>query len=604
MFGWGKCPNIGWRTTITPLNIRGSTIHVASVFAQNRLSRTIYSGGIGRSAIYLYPGNYFASAVGDGYVFEEIPFTVANAAQNITVSAGSVGVTGVTLNETEIPLLIDTTVALIATVHPENATNKAVKWSSSDESVAIVGNNGVVRAVSNKGTATITVRTVDGDKTATCIILATSVPIPVDSMVLNSSTLFIPVGGTETLMPVFTPSNASPPHITWSSSDENVAIVDNGVVTAISEGGAIITAITEDGGFSATSTVTVLPSKVAIVSAGEQHTLALKTDGSLWAWGSNEHGQLGNGTNTNRNSPVRIGTDMDWAYVSASRGGTYTVALKTDGSLWAWGLNDRSQLGDGSNTNRNVPVRIGADTDWVSVAAGFQHTVAIKTDGSLWAWGRNDGQLGDGTNTDRNAPVRIGADTDWVSIAANSLQTLAIKTDGSLWAWGVDRIGNGTNTGSVVPVRIGTDTWKSVSAHYTQIVAINTYNELWTWGSIRLGADASTDVNNNVPIRIGTDADWTSISTGGNFSAAIKSDGSLWTWGKNYGNIGDGTQVSRHVPVLVGSVGDNWASVSAGGSHTMAIKTDWSLWAWGWNAQGQLGNGTTTQRLSPIVIWP
>jgi hypothetical protein len=146
--------------------------------------------------------------------------------------------------------------------------------------------------------------------------------------------------------------------------------------------------------------------------SGFYHTIALKKDGSLWAWGYNGFGALGDGTNTNRNVPVRVGTANDWAAISA--GERYTIALKNDGNLWVWGDNGYGQLGDGTNITRNAPVLVGTANDWSAISAGRYHVIALKKDGNLWAWGWNaDGQLGDGTNTERNAPVRVGTANDW-----------------------------------------------------------------------------------------------------------------------------------------------------------------------------------------------
>jgi len=178
----------------------------------------------------------------------------------------------------------------------------------------------------------------------------------------------------------------------------------------------------------------------ASIAAGLWHTVAVRTDGTLWAWGGNSFGELGDGTTTDRHAPVQVGTDTHWASVAAGSWestdvGAWTVAVKTDGTLWAWGDNSFGELGDGTTTGRNAPVRVGTDTHWAQVSAGAQHTVAVKTDGTLWAWGNNgSGQLGDGTTTEQHAPVPVGTDTNWVQVSAGSGYTVAVRTDGTLWA--------------------------------------------------------------------------------------------------------------------------------------------------------------------------
>jgi len=237
-----------------------------------------------------------------------------------------------------------------------------------------------------------------------------------------------------------------------------------------------------------------------LVSGGSyfEYTVAIKTNGSLWAWGRNDYGQLGDGTTTNRRRPTRIGRDNDWMLVSAD-GWDRTVAIKTNGSLWAWGSNEYGQLGDGTTTNRLTPTRIGKDNDWMHVSVGKNHTAAVKTDGSLWAWGANDyGQLGDGTTTSRLTPTRIGMDNDWRFVSAGYESTAAIKTNGSLWAWG----GEGTDQisiifmrqdggrdefpihGSPVPMQMGKDNdWIFVSASaYDKIIyALKQNGTIWMW---------------------------------------------------------------------------------------------------------------------------
>lgn len=177
------------------------------------------------------------------------------------------------------------------------------------------------------------------------------------------------------------------------------------------------------------------------VAAGGAHTLGLKRDGTLWAWGWNEFGQLGDGTTTFRLTPAQVGSEH---WMAAAAGDLHTVALRSDGTLWAWGLNDDGQLGDGTTTQRLTPVQVGTETDWASIAAGTMsgHTVALKADGTLWAWGRNDhGQLGDGTTTQRLTPARAATVLRWTGAAVGGDHTVAVSSDGTLWTWGWDAIG-------------------------------------------------------------------------------------------------------------------------------------------------------------------
>jgi alpha-tubulin suppressor-like RCC1 family protein len=262
------------------------------------------------------------------------------------------------------------------------------------------------------------------------------------------------------------------------------------------------------------------------VSAGRSFNLAVKTDGTLWSWGVNVYGQLGDGTVTSKSSPVQVGLLTTWSSVAVGGYALYTTyggfshAIKTDGTLWSWGNNTYGQLGQNDTTNRSSPVQVGALTNWSKVSGGQSYTLAIKTNGTLWAWGRNNfGQLGDGTVTSKSSPVQVGALTTWSLVSAGAYTALAVKTDGTLWSWGYNnqgQLGDGTVTSKSSPVQVGAlTTWSSVSTGDYHCFAIKTDGTLWAWGYNQVGqlGDGST-ANKSSPVQVGTSNNWSVISGG------------------------------------------------------------------------------------------
>jgi alpha-tubulin suppressor-like RCC1 family protein len=242
------------------------------------------------------------------------------------------------------------------------------------------------------------------------------------------------------------------------------------------------------------------------IAGGSLHTLALKDDGSLWAWGRNSYGELGDGTTTDSTTPVQVLNITD--VVAIAGGGYHTLALRADGTVWAWGYNGSGQLGDGTTTKKTTPVQVSTLTDVVAIAGGYYHTLALKADGTLWAWGDNEyGQLGDGTTADRTTPVQVSPLTNLIAIAGGGEHSLVLKDDGTVWAWG--------------------------------------YNY--------------------------------------------------------YGQLGDGTTENKKTPIQVSTL-TKMVAIAAGSSHTLALRADGTLWAWGYNYHGQLGDGTTTQRTTPVPV--
>jgi hypothetical protein len=332
--------------------------------------------------------------------------------------------------------------------------------------------------------------------------------------------------------------------------------------------------------------------------------------GQLWGWGRNYAGLLGDNTDVSKSSPVQTITfGTNWSSVVC--GLNHTGATKTDGTLWGWGTNYYGELGDNTTTNKSSPVQtVAGGTNWSSVGCGQQHKAAIKTDGTLWTWGYNNGYgaLGDNTTTNKSSPVQtVAGGKNWSSVACAANTTAAIKTDGTLWLWGANdfgQLGDSTTTHRSSPVQtaaFGTN-WSQVSV-YGHAAAIKTDGTLWMWGGNYFGElGDNTTVYKSSPVQtVAGGNNWSSVACGGSFTAAIKTDSTLWMWGVNFsGNLGDNTQISKSSPVQTVAFATNWSKVALGDAHSVAIKKDGTLWTWGFGQFGRLGDNTTTSKSSPV----
>jgi alpha-tubulin suppressor-like RCC1 family protein len=359
------------------------------------------------------------------------------------------------------------------------------------------------------------------------------------------------------------------------------------------------------------STASSALASVASISAGDGHTLAVSTTGTMYSWGANQWSQLGLGNSVNKLSPTQIGTLATWA--STATGSSHSLGLRADKTLWAWGLNTNGQLGIDPIANPATSIAapvvvIGSSATWRTVSAGDLHSAGIKADGSLFTWGQNfSGQLGVGDNLDKSVPTAITLSTikTWTAVAAGASHTVAMRSDltscaGNVYAWGAGGSGqlgllllNNIN----IPTCVNLFPFQAtaIAAGGAHTIAIRSDGTLWAWGSNasgQLGDGTTTDAI--VPIQIGTSTDWIAISAGGSHSVGIQRDASLWTWGSNgYGQLGNGGTTDVLVPTRAGTAA-NWRKVSAGKYYTTAVKNDGTLWLWGRNDAGQLGNGTTT----------
>ena len=336
-------------------------------------------------------------------------------------------------------------------------------------------------------------------------------------------------------------------------------------------------------------------------------------DDSLWSWGCASYGILGNNTTTSRSSPVSVvGGFTNWCQASA--GGSFTMAVRSSGSAWAWGRNDSSQLGDNSAIDKSSPVSVvGGFTDWCQTSGGGTHTVALRTGGTAWSWGSNvGGTLGICTagTPGRSSPMSVvGGFSDWCQASAGTNHSVAVRSSGSAWSWGCNslgRLGDNTTTDRSSPVSVvgGFSDWCQVSAGGLHSVAVRTSGSAWSWGRNnygQLGDNTTTSRSSPVSV-VGGFSDWCQVSASGH-TVAIRTSGSAWAWGYNgVGRLGDNTLTTRSSPVSVVGGFTNWCQVSAGSVHTVAVRTSGSAWAWGYNRYGRLGDNTVTSSRSPVSV--
>jgi alpha-tubulin suppressor-like RCC1 family protein len=350
------------------------------------------------------------------------------------------------------------------------------------------------------------------------------------------------------------------------------------------------------------------------IFAGSFTTFAFNQYHQLFSAGLNTSGEFGKGIN--RNKPHQVIASEPWLKISggsASYNG-HTLAINQLGQLFAWGQNNDGQLGLGAAPLSGViPTQIESEVSWDKISNGFQFSVAIKSDSTLWSWGRNgQGQLGQGQGIfSRNIPFQVGSGNNWSEVSAGGEFVIAIKHDSTLWSWGSNSqgtLGIGAGGNQFTPIQVGSDNdWVKISSGTQHTLALKADSTLWSWGNNqhgRLGRFGST----NTPQQVGEDK-WIDIAAGGFHSLGIKADSSIWAWGYNlYSQLGDNSSTSRTTPVLINNE-HNWIQLAAGYEHSLALKSDSTLWGWGRNGAGQLSDSTSyvgsmNRAMQPTLVQP
>ena len=341
----------------------------------------------------------------------------------------------------------------------------------------------------------------------------------------------------------------------------------------------------------------------AAVALGDSHGVILASDGSLWVWGEQQSGWPVLGLGTVERQPVlrRLGTDTNWMNVAA--GHSHTLALKDDGTIWAWGENYSWQV-DNTRIPRSTPVRSVPGNDWKQVATGL-HCLALKKNGTLWAWGNNwAGVLGTGSTNNSTVPLQVGSSTNWVRIWASNIESVGQQSDGSLWFWGHQLLQFGAKAQFIrTPTRLSSDTnWVDVGLGDFMGFAIKSDGTLWAWGAdadIYTGAP-EPDLN-ATPRQVGTNHDWRACSAFWNSCTVLmKQDGSLWALDdmldQRSKRLGNPAWKMKPVPLRRINLQKDIVAF-AGGRHRLgvAITRDGEVWTWGW-ALGHQSRGTALVR--------
>ncbi|MCM3267610.1 RCC1 domain-containing protein [Paenibacillus elgii] len=351
------------------------------------------------------------------------------------------------------------------------------------------------------------------------------------------------------------------------------------------------------------------------VSAGNLSGYALKSDGTVWAWGNNGSGRLGDGTTTNSTVPIQV-SGLD-SVVQIAAGGSHCLALKSDGTVWAWGANTTGALGNGTKKASKSPEQVLYLNSVIAIAANDNSSMALKSDGTVWAWGSNAyKKLGIGTTSDSQvSPVKVHNLNNIVSISMGFTHSLALQNDETVWAWGAKgnndyTLGDGTKNGQAEPIIVSNlDQVAFINAGTNSSMVIKQDGSLWQWG-----AGYANGIRGNVPTQFPKQMSYVDavkyVATYHDRATFIKPDGSIYSIGAvTEGFLGTGQTSGDNqyipYPVVLSDLATplkDMTSLAMEDLFTLAIKKDGTVWAWGHNTSGQLGDGTKTNKNYAVQI--
>jgi alpha-tubulin suppressor-like RCC1 family protein len=623
------------------LNAASQTIVNAVVLGTNGFSNainwSIVSGGgtlsavTGTSLTYTAPITYSPSKTFIRASSDQDPSKSALLTININPLTANSSITNIELSASANPVNAKATTNITANIVGTGTFGDGLNWSidSGAGSLDAVNGSSVTFTAPNSSDDSITIiratSVQDPSKTAT-ISLTINALIPPNSSVTAVSVAATKVALLEAeitnLTATLTGTGAFNDAVSWSvvgggagtvsSTSKNTAYY-TAPSTSFGRVVQILAVSKQDPSKKQSIFVSVNPIKASL-AAGYAHTLALKTDGTVLSWGRDGSGQLGDDSAiANKSTPVAVVAASNIVAVAA--GGNHSLALKSDGTVLAWGLDNAGQLGDGPvDLGKATPVAVNEATNIIAIAAGGNHSLALKSDGTVLSWGLDlSGQLGnDTTIANQSVPVLVGGASGIVAIAAGDNHSLALKSDGTLLSWGSDTSGElGNDSESVsqsTPVAVsGASNIIAISAGGAYCLALKSDGTLLSWGSDGKGqlGDDAVSANKYVPVLVNPEAsNITAIAAGDSHSLALKSDGTLLSWGwDDSGQLGDDSApADKFMPVVI-SQASNIVAIAAGQIHSVALKSDGTMLSWGRDTEGQLGNDLeNTNQFTPVAV--